>query len=87
MKRKLAIAGIVAAGAILAGIVPAPEASADPGSYLSDVRERHHALVDGFPDFALLVGGQKACMGMVPAPGMPELSAAVSDSAHRELCP
>jgi hypothetical protein len=49
-------------------------------------------VVDGFPDYTLLFGGQKACLMPLDhinavAPGMPALSAAVYDSAHRELCP
>lgn len=80
-----------AAGALTAvALAGAPSAHADDASYLATVHGS--AAVAGFSDFALLIGGHKACM-LPPdqvaavAPGMPAVSAAVYDAAHRELCP
>jgi hypothetical protein len=72
--------------------IAAPQAHADPGSYLADLRARHGDVIDGCPDYTLLFGGQKACLTPpdhinAVAPGMPALSAAVYDSAHKELYP
>lgn len=71
-------------------IVAAPAAKADDASYLASLHG--NSAVAGFSDFALLIGGHKACalppdqMAAV-APGMPAVSSAVYDAAHRELCP
>jgi hypothetical protein len=78
--------------AVATTFIAAPQAHADPGSYLADLRARHGDVIDGFPDYTPLFGGQKACLTPpdhinAVAPGMPALSAAVYDSAHKELCP
>jgi hypothetical protein len=87
--RRLRI-GAALAAAVATTFIAAPQAHADDGSYLAVVRQ--DPAVAGFPDFALLVGGHKACM-LPPdqvaavAPGMPAVSAAVYAAAHREICP
>jgi hypothetical protein len=57
-------------------------------SYLDYLHSHYGPTVAGFSDFALGIGGGKACTGdQNSAPGMPVVSAAVFDAAHRELCP
>jgi hypothetical protein len=90
--RLLGATAAIITTAILCAVTGAPVVQADTGSYLADLRARHGDVVDGFPDYTLLFGGQKACLMPLDhinavAPGMPALSAAVYDSAHRELCP
>ncbi|GAB1813880.1 hypothetical protein [Mycobacterium sp. MUNTM1] len=74
----------------LLSVMNAPGARADDGSYLTLVRQS--PAVAGFNDFALLFGGHKACtlppdQVAAVAPGMPAVSAAVYEAAHREICP
>jgi hypothetical protein len=61
-------------------------ARADAGSYIAAA----HAdpALGGFSDYALMIGGGKACAGdRFPAPGMPAVNEAVYRIAHQELCP
>jgi hypothetical protein len=77
---------LVAVGASVITVLAAPSAHADAGSYLAAA----HAdpALAGFPDFALMVGGSKACAGdRNSAPGMPAVSEATYRIAHQELCP
>jgi hypothetical protein len=84
----LSAAGVLSAVVIAA----APSARADDGSYLDYLHSNHAGAIAGFNDFALLLGGHKACL-LPPdqvaavAPGMPAVSAAVYEAAHHEMCP
>jgi hypothetical protein len=77
-----AVLGLLAAAALAAPV------RADQGSYLDYLHQRYPGETAGLADHMLLFGGAKACAGdRNSAPGMPALSAAVWDAAHRELCP
>jgi hypothetical protein len=84
------IAGLGAAAA--AALIAAPTAHADTNSYLDYLHSHHAGAIAGFSDFALIIGGNKACV-LPPdqvaavAAGMPAVSSAVYDAAHHELCP
>lgn len=80
--------GIALAALVALAVLAAPTAHADEGSYLAYLRGTYPAETGGIWDGWLLLGGSKACAGdPYPAPGVPALSAAVVDAAHRELCP
>jgi hypothetical protein len=72
--------------AVATMFIALPAANADNGSYLAAA----HAdpALAGLSDFALTIGGAKACSGdRNSAPGLPAVSEAVYRIAHQELCP
>jgi hypothetical protein len=90
VKLFVVVAAITLAALAISDIAPAPDADADPGSYLG-VAHGDPALA-GFSDYALMWAGGHACV-LPPdqvaavAPGMPAVSAAIYRIAHHELCP